>query len=398
MLIAMQEMEESEDEHQHPVGSVKEARWRAARGLSRELQQERSEIAPHPKSGGSAGYPMSFRVDVMNSVDVVGIKATSQVYGVSRRTIKRWAERIVPFRQTGNKQKLVLTADDQILLTLCYTIYPRSSADNAAAFIFANGGEAYPRQAIYRRLKEMKLKRKKGSVESYDAYTEVNRMKAEIFWTQPPRAGIAGVPRFRLIDIDETHFDLKSTASKYGYALGPVRVRDTAHFKRGDTAINVILAVEPGNANLPDHVLGSVYHPRKWFRITTKTVDDQVFADFVDEICKDIEENPVSHDTDKERIFMWDNLAAHKTPLVLSTMENRETDHVFHSICRPPYQPKFAPIEYIFCQLSTELRRRVKQRWTKENLRDEVHNIILALGWDGSIDRTFRHCGYKRNY
>jgi transposase len=362
------------------------------------LKVSRSDNKPHPKLGGSAGYPLSFRKDVLKAVEDLGMKTAAAVFGVSIKSVRRWEQRIEPFRQTGNKQRVNLVREDQILLAICMSIYPRSTADDVASFIIANGGQAYSRQAIYKRLKELKYKRKKASLESHDAYTPVNREKALIFWTHPARAGVAGVPRFRLIDVDETHFDLKCTASKYGYAPGPVRVRDTAHFKRGESMVNLILAIEPGNADLPDHVHGSTARPRKWFKITTGTVDEQVFAEFVDEICSDIEESPASHQTDRERIFLWDNLAAHKTPLVQSTTENREGDHTFFSICRPPYQPKWAPIEYIFCQISTELRRRVRRTWTKENLTDALYDIIIPLGWDGSFDRTFRHCGYRRNY
>jgi transposase len=391
-------MEEGVLLSQHPVGSVEEARERSAMGLSRQLEVERSNNAPHPKFGGSAGYPLSFRRDVLNSVDVLGLKTAAGVFGVSVRSIKRWEERIGPFRKTGNKQREVITADDQFLLVTCLTIFPRATADNAASFIYTNGGKAYSRQAIYKRLKELKFSRKRASLESYEAYTPVNRMKAEIFWTHPARYGIAGVPRFRLLDADETHFDLKSTASHYGYAPGPIRVRDTAHYKRGESTVNLIMAIEPGNADLPGHVPGSTQRPRKWFKITTGTVDEQVFAEFVEEVCSDIEESPASWETDKERIFLWDNLAAHKTPLVTSTLEDRDSDHTFFSICRPPYQPKWAPIEYIFCQISTELRRMVRKSWTKENLTDALYGIILSLGWDGSFDSTFRHCGYRRNY
>jgi transposase len=394
----MEAMEKRANDPQHPVGSVEEAKWRSRMGLSRLLEQERSRNAPHPKFGGSAGYPLSFRRDVLEMVDKMGVNAASVMSGVSVRTIRRWERRAVPYRMTGNKKREVLTEDDQYLLTFCLTIYPRASADDIACFILANGGEAYSRQAIYRRIKEVGFKRKKASIDSYGAYSPVNLMKAEIFWTHPPRAGVMGVPRYRFLDLDETHFSLKATSSLYGYAPGPVRVRDRGHYKRGDSTINVILAVEPGNGNLPDHVYGSIQKPRKWFRITTNTVDEQEFADFVNEICEDIEESPASYETDRERVFLWDNLAAHKTPLVKATLEQRESENTFYSILRPPYRPMWAPIEYIFCQISSELKRRVKQRWTKDILMEEVHNIILSLGWGGSTDRTFEHCGYKRNY
>jgi transposase len=399
VLAGMEALEERPNDHQYPVGSAEEAKWRSAMGLSRELKMRRSSNAPHPKVGGSSGYPLSFRRDVLRMVDKIGTKGTAAKFGVSIRSIQRWVRRVEPYRATGNKQREVLTDLDQFLLTLCLNIYPRASADDIASFIVANGGDGHSRQTIYKRMKELGFNRKIASIEAFAAYTPENMLKAEIFWTHPPRAGVMGVPRYRLIDVDETHFNLKATSSRYGYALGPVRVRDRGHYQRGESSINVILAIEPGDGNLPDHVYGSIQNPRKWFRITTSTVDEQEFADFINEICEDIEESPASPDTDRERIFLWDNLSAHKTPLVRTTLEHRGQDRsTFYSIARPPYQPKWAPIEYIFCQIATELRKRVRQRWTKDNLMEAVHDIIMTLGWGGTFDRTFRHCGYYRNY
>jgi len=82
--------------------------------------------------------------------------------------------------------------------------------------------------------------------------------------------------------------------SKYGRASFHIRVRKPWHYARGHK-VDVIMAMEPGDPNLPASVDGSVLEqPRRWIKLTINTgTTGLVFADFVNEIFEDLGNNPV---------------------------------------------------------------------------------------------------------
>ena len=90
---------------------------------------------------------------------------------------------------------------------------------------------------------------------------------------------------------------------------------------------------------------------------------------------------------------MWDNLSAHHTGLVTATVEMRASrpQFKFTIVARPPYQPKHAPIEYIFCEISTRLSTMIQPNWTLVDLRLAIAQCIVAIGRDCKLNRTFRH-------
>jgi transposase len=275
--------------------------------------------------------------------------------------------------------------------TLDY-IYPSATADELACFIISNGGNVYERQTIYKRLSELGITRKRASYESYDAFSTRNLIKAELFWTQPPQLGIKNIRRYQFIDIDEAGFCLKNLKTNYGWAPKPVRVRDVHHYSRNTDRINLILAIEAGNPRIAPHERGSLENPRKWWKITDGSVDQFIFSDFLEQICSDIEQHPT--ESDDERVFLWDNLSVHLTALVRNTLELCPSNHVFYSVARPAYRPKWAPIEYCFCQIANELTRKVWSGWDGDDLRTELNHLLLNLGSDNVFNKTFAHCGY----
>ena len=115
------------------------------------------------------------------------------------------------------------------------------------------------------------------------------------------------------------------------------------------------------------------------------------FGEYIDEVLSDIENNPVPGGYHEEKYMMWDNLSSHTTGYVTALVEQRPTAHQYQfiPIRRPPYQPKFAPISSI-------LARKCVCGWDVETLAEEVHNACVTVGMYGSMDRTFRHCGYAR--
>ena len=380
------------DRHQ----SDKSAKARADAGVSRDLQTFRSFHLRDPRRAGSHGYPVWFRIRVIEHVFSHGINDAHRNWNVSKKSIRRWLRRLIPYQQYGNHEKQVIVGRDQILLSICLHIYPRAKDDEIAAFIFSNGGNIYSRKDISRRCKELKLTRKRASLEASNAYTLRNSIRTRQFWTMGPRVGVYGVQRRRLIDIDEASFCLKKVEKKYGRAFSSCRVRDTANYTRMGGRVNLLLAVEPGDPDIPLDQLGSVEYPRTWYKIVDGNVDQFVYSEFIDEICSDIEQNPLP--VDNERYFLWDNLSLHGTAYVNYTLEMRPMRQQFRfvAIPRPPYQPKFAPIEYVFCQIANELSNRTKEGDTIAILQRNIQDLCTTIGTGGSLDRTFAHCGYRR--
>ena len=342
--------------------STKAADVRARAGMSRELNTFRTNNNRHPKRGGSHGYPLWLRIEVLDHAFANGINDASVHYDISKKSIRRWLHRLAPYQQTGNSERTVLTERDQILLALCLYLFPRLEDEDVCAFIYENGGGLYSQQDISRRCRELRLTRKRSSLESSFAYSRRNVIRTNQFWTQGPRVGVYGVPRHKLIDVDEASFCLKKIERKYGRAYRACRVRDIANYRRGARSLNLLMAVEPGDPNVPLNQVGSIMFPRVWYKIVDTNVDQFVYADFINEICTDIETNPLP--SDNERFFLWDNLALHGTAYVTYTLEMRPLRHQFRfvAIPRPPYQPKFAPIEYVFVRLRVSyVKRQVRQ-------------------------------------
>ena len=238
------------------------------------------------------------------------------------------------------------------------------------------------------------MTRKRSSREAYDTFSPDSLRKALWFRSEPPPLGIRGVDIYKLCDIDETGFYLKSCARKYGRGHTTCRVRHPSHYTRNERKVNVIMGVEPGNPNLARGTLGSREAPMRWIYMTQDSVDQFVFGDFVNIILSNIEDHPVADGYDDEKCIMWDNLSVHTTAYVTNVIRDRASHNNFYSVNRPPYRPKIAPIEYIFCELAAELERRCLRSWTIVDLRANIQNILSTIGRNGKLYSTFIHCNY----
>ena len=96
--------------------------------------------------------------------------------------------------------------------------------------------------------------------------------------------------------------------------------------------------------------------------------------------------------TDDHRIFIWDNLAAHHSAYVHQTVTGREGPRRFSIIARPQYHPKYGPIEYKICELTSILRKRKEPHWTMQMLENEIYQAAASIE---TFDSTFVHCGYR---
>ena len=373
---------------------------RSQQGLER-VSESQTNNHSHPSFGGSHGYDLWFREDVLSHESLYGIKSAADYFGVSMASIYRWKKRLYPSQQTGNREKGTLTGLDQYLMVVGLFLYPRMSNNQLSVFITINGGSVgITNEALSRRCGELNITRKRASLEAYAAFLPVNRRRAVNFFRCGPRVGIYGVPFYKMVDFDEACFCLSGIESSTGRALSCIRVRDGGHYSRMSPGLTLILGIEPGNPFIPPHIYGSIQNPRKWFRILTKNVDQVVFADFLDEVCKDIEQNPVPGGYDDSRLFLWDNLAAHQTGLVITTIEYRPDpdQSSFIAVPCPPYQPKYAPIEYAFCEISCLLSEMIQPNWKLVDLRNAILDCIVRLGRDCKFNRTFNHCLNPHNH
>ena len=366
---------------------------RSNAGMSRELQQWRDDHAAHPSRGGSAGYPLWLRSEVLALVNQHGMQVINGL-NISQSSVYRWMIRPEPYRMTGGRERTQLVGRDQLLLAIGLFIHPDSSADQLAAFIVNQGGDLYDRQAISRRMKELDVSKKKCSQEAYQAFTEKNMRKARWFWSLPPPLGVVGLERRRLLDFDEMAVFMEQINPKYGHAHKSIRIRKPGHYSKSEK-LTVIMAIEPGDPSLPPNQDGSVQNPRRWFDIREATGTNAVdFARFSDKVLTELETRPAPNDLDDDRCLMYDNLSSHLTPIVAQTIEGRPTQNRFYSVPRPPYQPKYGPIEYIFGQIGAALEKRVQPHWKLPDLKTALQDICNSIGRNGGFNNTFDHCGY----
>ena len=152
----------------------------------------------------------------------------------------------------------------------------------------------------------------------------------------------------------------------------------------------MILAIEPGDPRLPPHIHGSIQRPRRWLRINIIAGTSAVeFNDFLIEILDDLDNNPLPGVPPEGKVFLWDNLRSHLTPMIYNTVAVRAAGHTINP--RPPYRPWVGPIEFIFCQLADRLRQRCH---LIHSIPDLVHQIQIVVPELTGFDNTFAHCGY----
>ena len=63
---------------------------------------------------------------------------------VSRQSIYRWADRLEPFRQSGNRERTTIVGVDLLSLVTYITAWPDATLDEMAVFIYNEGGVSTP--------------------------------------------------------------------------------------------------------------------------------------------------------------------------------------------------------------------------------------------------------------
>ena len=124
--------------------------------------------------------------------------------------------------------------------------------------------------------------------------------------------------------------------------------------------------------------------------------DAQLFSCFCDHVCTQIELSPIAG-LDNQRYFLWDNLSTHECPVIHQTVEMRNGPCKFDIIKRPPYQPKYGPVEYAICMITMLLRDIVTEATSTQSLKPLIRQAAANVGRNEGFNNTFDHCGYTED-
>ena len=89
------------------------------------------------------------------------------------------------------------------------TIHPDGTHDEAATFIYNQGGGLYERPDITKALKDFGYTRKISSKEAYQAFSPENIWRCDVVFNRSPPLGVVTIPRKQHIDVDEFGVEMK---------------------------------------------------------------------------------------------------------------------------------------------------------------------------------------------
>ena len=180
---------------------------------------------------------------------------------------------------------------------------------------------------------------------------------------------------------------LGDASLSFAHGVRGMRVRKLGHYGRGEKKVNVMMAIKPGNPDLDDEDDGSLKKPRIFYRVLyDKGTSTELYLKFLKQFFweKLREDEP-------SRVLMHDNLSLHKSDLVHALVESAG-----HSvICRPPYRPDIAPIEYAFDMIACEIRRRWQKITSIRKLMREIQVVINERIGMGGFHDLFVKLGYS---
>jgi hypothetical protein len=183
-----------------------------------------------------------------------------------------------------------------------------------------------------------------------------NVVRRRAFWSQVPPLGIAGVSRHELIDIDECGLFLETCNRGEGKAFKGVRVREEGPYGHSQKW-TLILAIDTAGFK---HVR---FSPDSGTTIP-------IFSQYILNLLARLPAHG------PHRLFMWDNLAAHFSPMVVNAIY--AAGH--RIVPRPAYFPADGPKEFVFCQLECGLKDRLYHIQNTNDLIREVHHVIANIG------------------
>jgi transposase len=109
------------------------------------------------------------------------------------------------------------------------------------------------------------------------------------------------------------------------------------------------------------------------------TLNKELFAEYIKTMLK-----PKFSEDD---ILLLDNCSVHRSKLVIDTLKECGIKYLF----LPPYSPDFNPIELLWTNIKSVLRK-IKAR-TREKLEDGIDYALKCVKLDFILN-WFSHCGY----
>eukprot|EP00536_Pseudo-nitzschia_multiseries_P001434 jgi/Psemu1/3350/gm1.3350_g len=107
-----------------------------------------------------------------------------------------------------------------------------------AKYLYNDGIGLHSNQLISQRLKELQFTNKKPSIKAFKACSPANMRREFLFWNRQLPIGVVGIPRKHFIDT-------------------------VGNYEKGQK-LTVMIAVEPGDPELPADVTGSIAQPHQW--------------------------------------------------------------------------------------------------------------------------------------
>jgi hypothetical protein len=114
---------------------------------------------------------------------------------------------------------------------------------------------------------------------------------------------------------------LKSANKKYGSSPKGLKICKPSNYNRGTFKLTIILAVELGDAAVPNRQIGSLTLPRVWARILEEAgTTTKVYTDFVSHVLDTY--NAVADPTQR-RTIIHNNLTSHRLAEVFEAVRLR---------------------------------------------------------------------------
>ena len=120
------------------MDNAKRRDTRSLLGLSRELEVPRDRFDANPSRGGSRGYPLWYRIEVLEYANVHGAAVAATRFTPCQRTIEGWMERPIPYEMAGGRERSSLVGVDQMMLCIFLLAHPDADDDEVAVFIVNN--------------------------------------------------------------------------------------------------------------------------------------------------------------------------------------------------------------------------------------------------------------------
>jgi hypothetical protein len=142
---------------------------------------------------------------------------------------------VVPLRVTGNKPSSAILEQYLLLLVMFKLIWSQANYGECIAFIANKSDDAriFSEQDVGIALRKLGYMIQVMSTVAYQAFTQRNLERRQLYWTRPWPVGIHGIPQHQLIDADEFGLHLNAANIKYSSFPCGLQIRKPGNYNRG---------------------------------------------------------------------------------------------------------------------------------------------------------------------